>query len=110
MSQLVEVGILEPIQFTDWVASIVPILKSDKSKHSCGDFKCTVNQECKLDCYPIPKVVDLFAQLADGKLFTKLDFRKYQYTPWLVSLQQVALWPVFSSRYIPEGDGKPTSR
>jgi len=32
-----------------------------------------VNQECKLDRYPIPKVEDLFAQLAGGRLFTKLD-------------------------------------
>ena len=73
LSQLVEEGILEPIQFADWAAPIVPVLKSDKSVRICGDFKCTVNQECKLDRYPIPKVEDLFAQLAGGRLFTKLD-------------------------------------
>ena len=33
----------------------------------------TVNKASKLDRYPIPKIEDLFAQLAGGKLFTKLD-------------------------------------
>ena len=28
--QLVDDGILEPVQFAEWVASIVPVLKSDK--------------------------------------------------------------------------------
>ena len=39
----------------------------------CGDFKPTANQVSKLDCYPIPKIEDLFSQLAGGKSFTKLD-------------------------------------
>ena len=43
------------------------------SVHICGDFKLTVNQVSKLDRYPIPKIEDLFSQLAGGKSFTKLD-------------------------------------
>ena len=39
----------------------------------CGDFKLTINQASKLDCYPIPKVEDLLATLAGGQKFTKLD-------------------------------------
>ena len=33
----------------------------------------TINQAAKLDKYPLPKIEDLFAQLAGGKTFTKLD-------------------------------------
>ena len=52
----------------------MPILKSDsKSLRICGDFKVTVNKASKLDRYPIPKIEDLFATLAQGKAFTKLD-------------------------------------
>ena len=52
----------------------MPIVKSDgKSLRICGDFELTVNQASKLDRYPIPKVEDLFAKLAGGKAFTKLD-------------------------------------
>jgi len=42
----------------------------------CGDFQMTVNPVSKLNCYPIPKVEDLFATLERGKTFTKLDLCK----------------------------------
>ena len=71
LDRLVTEGILEPVQFADWAA---PVLKDDgKSIRICGDFKMTVNQASKLDRYPLPKIEDLFMQLAGGKTFTKLD-------------------------------------
>ena len=39
----------------------------------CGDFKITVNPVLHIDQYPIPKAEDLFATLAGGKKFLKLD-------------------------------------
>lgn len=34
----------EPVQFADWAASVVPVLKQDKKTLClCGDFKQTVN-------------------------------------------------------------------
>ena len=74
LDRLIQEGILEPVQFANWAAPIVPVLKSDKaSVRICGDFKLTVNQASKLDRYPIPRVEDLFAKLAGGQVFTKLD-------------------------------------
>ena len=74
LQRLQKDGIIEPVQFADWAAPIVSVLKSDgKSVRICGDFKLTVNQASKLDRYPIPKIEDLLAKLAGGKLFTKLD-------------------------------------
>ena len=74
LDRLVTEGILEPVQFADWAAPIVPVLKGDgMSIRICGDFKMTINQAAKLDKYPLPKIEDLFAQLAGGKTFTKLD-------------------------------------
>ncbi len=74
LERLTQEGIIEPVQFADWAAPIVPVLKSGgKSIRICGDFKATVNQVSKLDKYPIPKIEDLFANLAGGKAFTKLD-------------------------------------
>ena len=71
------------MQFADWAAPIVPVLKADKeSLRICGDFKQTVNTASKLDRYPIPKIEDLFANLAGGKSFTKLDMSQaYQQIP-----------------------------
>ena len=62
-----------PIQFSDWVAPIVPIVKEDGRIRICGDYQVTINHLSKLDAYPIPKANDLFAALASGKSFSKLD-------------------------------------
>ena len=64
LDRLVQEGILEPVEVSEWAAPIVPILKNDQSIRICGDYKVTVNQASKLDNYPIPKADDLFATLA----------------------------------------------
>ena len=66
-------GIIEPVQFSEWAAPIVPILKPDNSIRICGDYKTTVNQFSRVDNYPIPKVEDLLATLGGGEKFAKLD-------------------------------------
>ena len=73
LSRLVSEGTLEPVDYTEWAAPIVAVVKSDrKSVRICGDFRMTVNPVSKLNRYPIPKV-DLFATLEGGKTFTKID-------------------------------------
>ena len=39
----------------------------------CGDYHLTINHAAKPDTYPLPQVEDLFATLARGKSFSKLD-------------------------------------
>ena len=39
----------------------------------CGDYKVTINQASQADSYPLPRIDDLFASLAGGKKFSKLD-------------------------------------
>ena len=74
LERLCKEGIIEPVSFSDWAVPIVPILKPDrKSIRICGDFKLTINQASRLDCYWIPKVGDLLTTLAGGQKFTKLD-------------------------------------
>ena len=73
LDKLEKDGVIEPVQHSEWAAPIVPVLKSDKSVRICGDFKQTVNQASCLDKYPIPRIEDLFAKLAGGQRFTKLD-------------------------------------
>ena len=75
-------GIIEPVQFAEWAAPIVPVLKPDGTARICGDYKLTVNKAAKLDAYPMPRIEDLFARLAGGKKFTKLDIaHAYQQIP-----------------------------
>lgn len=48
-------------------------MKSDGRVRICGDYKITVNRAARLEKYPIPRIEELFASLAGGKAFTKLD-------------------------------------
>ena len=66
-------GIIEPRQFSDLAAPIVPVLKGDQTLCICDDFKQAINQASKLDKYPIPFI---FAGLTGGTCFSKLDLSK----------------------------------
>lgn len=64
----------------------VPVLKGDGSVRICGDYKVTVNPVLQGNQHPVPRVNDLFATLAGGQEFSKLDL-PYTY-------QQLLLEPV----------------
>ena len=64
LDRLVAEGTLEPVDYSDWVAPIIAVMKSDyKSVHICGDFRMTITPVSKLNCYPIPKTEHIFAML-----------------------------------------------
>uniref|UniRef100_A0A1X7TPJ2 Reverse transcriptase n=1 Tax=Amphimedon queenslandica TaxID=400682 RepID=A0A1X7TPJ2_AMPQE len=74
LQRLSDLGIVSLIQFSEWAAPIVPVLKSDKvNVRICGDYSVTVNKASKLESYPIPKLDDLLAALSGGTIYTKLD-------------------------------------
>lgn len=73
LKRLAEEGTIEPVRFANWAAPIVPVLKADGSVRICGDYRITINQVAEKEEYPLPKVVDIFARLAGGQTFTKLD-------------------------------------
>ena len=82
LDRLEKEGILEPVEFSDWAAPIVPVVKRDGSVRICGDYKLTVNQAASTDTYPLPRIEDLFTSLSGGKLFSKLDLaHAYQQVP-----------------------------
>lgn len=69
MDRLVELGVIEPVDFS----SFVPVIKKDGSIRICGDFKVTLNPYIENDQYPLPRIEELFAKLQGGVSFTKLD-------------------------------------
>lgn len=73
LNQMIEEGILTPIETSDWATPLVPIIKSDGKIRICADYKSTVNKYLKEDVYPLPRAEDLFAKLHNGEEFTKLD-------------------------------------
>ena len=53
LERLEKAGVIKPVQFADWAAPIVPVLKPDLdgSVRLCGDYKITVDQAAKPDSH-----------------------------------------------------------
>ena len=72
-------GILTKVEWSEWGTPIVPIPKKDRSVRICDDNKVTVNLELQAEQYPLPRIEDIFARLAGGQRFSKIDQRSFMY-------------------------------
>lgn len=122
LQHLESLGIIEPVQFSDWAVPIVPVVKSNGEIRVCGDYKLSVNRVAKLETYPLPRIEDLFTSLAGGKTFSKLDLahaylqveldpstRKYvtiNTHKRTIYLQPVTIWCGIRPCHISVDDGK----
>ena len=73
LEQLVQAEVITPMQFSDWSAPIIPVIKADGNIHVCGDYKITLNPVANPEVYPLLRVNDLFTASSGGTLFYKLD-------------------------------------
>lgn len=73
LDRLVDNGVLERVDSSLWATPIVVVPKKTGGLRICGDYKLTVNPSLDIDTHPLPKSDELFASLAGGKVFTKID-------------------------------------
>ena len=73
LNRLEQDGIIEKVTYSPWAAPIVPVPKGDGRIRLCSDYKVTINPMLEIDKYPLPKPDDIFAMLAGGKYFSKID-------------------------------------
>ena len=73
LKRLTALGVISPLENSEWATPVVPVIKKDGTVRLCGDFKVTLNQALCVDRYPIPRIEDIFASLAGGQHFSKLD-------------------------------------
>ena len=73
IDRLEKEGIIEKVDHSEWATPIVPVPKKDGTIRICGDYKVTINAALDIDQYPLPKAEEIFASLAGGQKFTKLD-------------------------------------
>ena len=66
-------GIIEKVPHSQWATPVVPVPKPNGHIRFCGDYKLTLNPCFVVDQYPLPKQDELFATLAGGQRFTKID-------------------------------------
>ena len=57
---------------------MVLVLKAEGTIRLCVNHKVTINSQLEVDHYPLPKPDDIFATLAEGKWFSKIDFKATQ--------------------------------
>ncbi len=72
LDRLVEQGVLEKVEYSEWAAPIVPVVKPDGSVRICGDYKVTVNQYLEVEKHPLPKAEDLFVELSGVRKIFKV--------------------------------------
>ena len=73
LDRLEKCGIITKVTQSEWAAPIVPVVKSDSSVRICGDFKVTINPYLHPCQYPTQRIEDMFATLAGGEKFSKID-------------------------------------
>ena len=73
LNRLEQDGIIEKVSYSPWAAPIVPVPKRDGRIRLCGDYKVTINPMLEIDKYPLPKPDDIFATLAGGRYFSKIN-------------------------------------
>ena len=76
LDRLEKEGIIHKVDHSDWATPIVAAPKGNNSVRICGDYKTTVNPQLKVDQYPLPRIDDIFASLAGGQRFSKIDLRQ----------------------------------
>lgn len=73
IDRLVGLGVLRPVEHSEYASPIVPVLKRDGSVRVCVDYSVSINKQLVVDQYPLPTITELFSKLCGGKKFTKLD-------------------------------------
>ena len=64
LDRLIDEGILEPVEYSEWASPIVIVKKKDDSIRLCADFKATLNQHNDPNIHPTPNPTDLLSSLS----------------------------------------------
>lgn len=73
LDRLLGLGILKPVEHSEYASPVVPVLKKDGSIRLCADYSVTINKQLIIDQYPLPTVNDLLSKLYGGIKFSKID-------------------------------------
>ncbi len=95
LDELVALGVIEMVEVpTEWVSSIVVAPKPNGKIRLCLDPR-PLNQVLKRCHHPLPNIEDILPELADAKVFTKVDCKNGY---WQVPLdEQSSLLTTFNT-------------
>ncbi|KAA0036538.1 pol protein [Cucumis melo var. makuwa] len=73
LQELLDKGFVRP-SVSPWGALVLFVKKKDGSMHLCIDYR-ELNKVTVKNCYPLPRIDDLFDQLQGATVFSKIDLR-----------------------------------
>lgn len=73
IKRLCDLGIIYPVRHSAWASPVVIVNKPDGTIRMCVDCKVTINKYMVTDHYPLPRIDDILASLANAKHFCALD-------------------------------------
>ncbi|XP_065076062.1 uncharacterized protein K02A2.6-like [Ochlerotatus camptorhynchus] len=73
LDRLENAGIITPVEHSDWAAPIVVVRKASGAIRICGDYSTGLNDALQPHQYPLPLPQDIFAKLANCKVFGQID-------------------------------------
>lgn len=76
IQKLETAGVLVKINTSEWATPIIPVLKKESTIRICGDYSVTLNPNLLVDDHPLPTIDELFASIAGGTTFSKIDLRQ----------------------------------
>ena len=80
IDSLIEQGIVEPVEQSDWATNLVVVVKQDgKSVRLCGNYKNTIIPVMKVPEFLIPRIQDIYDSLSGCEIFSTLDLRQGYY-------------------------------
>ncbi|CAK1597918.1 unnamed protein product [Parnassius mnemosyne] len=75
LNRLVHLGILVPINYSQYATPIVPVLKDNGQVKIAGDFSITLNKDLIIEKYPLPRIEEVFAKIGGGEHYSKIDLK-----------------------------------
>lgn len=75
IDRLVELKILKPIKHSNWASPLVVRVKQNGELRFCIDGKVTINKYLETEHYPLHRVDDIFASLANCNVFCLIDLK-----------------------------------
>ena len=73
LDRLQSLGIISPVSYSEWAAPIVAVRKPNGKVRICADYSTGLNDALEPNHHPLPLPQDIFAKLADKKIFTQID-------------------------------------
>ena len=77
IDEMFELGVIRHSN-SEWCFQLVPVIKKDGTIRMALDFR-PLNEICKFDAFPMPRVDSTLEKLAGAKVFSKIDLTKGYY-------------------------------